>query len=400
MFSQRTQWPGAVNELTRRVHRRREQGQPILDLTESNPTRCGFVYPGEAILAPFRESENLRYEPSPQGACSAREAIARYYAEKGVEVDPDRVFLTASTSEAYAFLFRLLADPGDRLLVPRPSYPLFEFLACLNDVHLDAYRLVYRKRWFLDVESVRQAIRPTTRALVLVNPNNPTGSFVKRSEWELVLACCREHDLVVISDEVFLDFAYEDDRERVGTLLQGGASAGVVTFVLGGISKLLGLPQMKLAWIGIAGPEEEVREALRRLEIIGDTYLSVSTPVQHALPRWMALREAIGGQIMRRVKENRVFLCEILSRSERCRCLQAEGGWYAILHMPHVRDDEAFAIELLEREGVLVHPGYFFDFEEEGYFVVSLLPPPEVFREGIRRILRLSGEGDLDPCRR
>ncbi|MCS6818160.1 MAG: pyridoxal phosphate-dependent aminotransferase [Blastocatellia bacterium] len=392
MFAARTNWPTAVNELTRRVRERRERGLPILDLTESNPTRCAFEYPDEAILAPFLFPENLRYEPLPQGARSAREAIARYYAEYGAPADPERIFLTASTSEAYAFLFRLLADPGDHLLVPRPSYPLFGFLADVNDVQLDTYRLVYREGWQIDLESVRAAFRPKTRALILVNPNNPTGSFVKRREWERLRAFCAEHHLAVISDEVFLDYAYAEDPERIGTLLRE-ESGDILVFALGGISKLLGLPQMKLAWIGIAGPEELVREALFRLEVIGDTYLSVNTPVQQALPHWMALRRAMSRQILERVLTNRQFLEENVARTERCRCLKAEGGWYAILQLADARDDEAFALELVEREGVLVHPGYFFEFQEEGHLVLSLLPPPEVFREGVRRILRqIEGE--------
>ncbi|GBC80906.1 Glutamate-pyruvate aminotransferase AlaA [bacterium HR10] len=387
MFARRTQWPTAVNELTRRVRERRERGEPILDLTESNPTRCAFEYPRDVILTPFLSSENLRYEPLPQGMRSAREAIARYYVERGARVDPDRLVLTASTSEAYTFLFRLLADPGDRVLVPRPSYPLFGFLADLNDVELDAYRLAYDGRWRIDVESVRAALGPRTRAVVLVNPNNPTGSFVKRSEWEQILACCAKQGVVVISDEVFLDYAYAEDAERVGTLLRE-EGVDVLTFVLGGVSKLLGLPQMKLAWIGVTGPEAMVREALLRLEIIGDTYLSVSTPIARALPQWMRVREGLRGQILGRVRANREYLRQSVERLSGCRYLDAEGGWYAILHLSDVRDDEAFAIELLEHEGVLVHPGYFFDFEGEGCFVLSLLPPPEVFQEGIRRILR------------
>jgi len=387
MFASRTNWPMTVNELTRRVRQRRAQGLPIFDLTESNPTRCAFEYPTEAILAPFLSPENMRYEPSPQGARSAREAIARYYAERGASVEPEQILLTASTSEAYTFLFRLLADPGDRLLVPQPSYPLFGFLADLNDVHLDAYRLVYRGRWHIDLESVRAMIQPTTRALIVVNPNNPTGSFVKRHEWEQLLECCAPHHLAVIGDEVFLDYAYAEDPERVGTLLRQSRGE-VLTFVLSGISKLLGLPHMKLAWIAVVGPQTLVREALARLEIIGDTYLSVSTPVQRALPEWLALRESIGRQIRERVRANRRYLEECVARAHGCRCLEAEGGWYAILQLLDARDDEAFALELVEREGVLVHPGYFFEFEEEGYLVLSLLPPPEVFQEGVQRILR------------
>jgi aspartate/methionine/tyrosine aminotransferase len=387
MFARRTDWPTAENELARRVRMRRERGLPLLDLTESNPTRCAFAYPREAILAPFLSPENMLYEPSPQGVRSAREAIARYYEERGAAVDPDRLILTASTSEAYAFLFRLLADPGDHLLVPRPSYPLFGFLADVNDVELDAYRLVYDDQWRIDVESVYAAIGPRTRALIVVNPNNPTGSFVKRDEWERLLACCAAYGLAVISDEVFLDYAYGEDAQRVGTLLRGGET-GVLTFALGGISKLLGLPQMKLAWIGVAGPEPLVREALLRLEIIGDTYLSVSTPVGHALPQWMSEGAYIREQIRERVQTNRAYLRESVAPSRGCQCLEAEGGWYAILRLSGGRDDEAFAIGVLEQEGVLVHPGYLFDFEEEGYIVLSLLPPPEVFQEGVRRIVR------------
>lgn len=390
MFASRTNWPTAVNELTRRVRERRERGLPILDLTESNPTRCAFEYPGEAILAPLLSPENLRYEPSPRGARAAREAIAGYYAEHGASVDPEHILLTASTSEAYAFLFRLLADPGDRLLVPRPSYPLFGFLADLNDVRIDTYRLVYHEGWRIDVESVRGALQPTTRALILVNPNNPTGSFVKRCEWELLRTFCAEHHLAVISDEVFLDYAYAKDSERLGTLLREGEDE-VLTFVLSGVSKLLGLPQMKLAWIAVTGPKALVHEALLRLEIISDTYLSVSTPAQQVLPHWMMLRETIGRQIRERVKANWEYLRESVAQIEGCRCLEAEGGWYAIVQLLDARDEEAFALELVEQEGVLVHPGYFFEFEEEGYLVLSLLPPPEVFQEGVRRILRRMG---------
>jgi hypothetical protein len=247
--------------------------------------------------------------------------------------------------------------------------------------------LVYDGQWRIDVESVYAAIGPRTRALIVVNPNNPTGSFVKRDEWERLLACCAAYGLAVISDEVFLDYAYGEDAQRVGTLLRGGET-GVLTFALGGISKLLGLPQMKLAWIGVAGPEPLVREALLRLEIIGDTYLSVSTPVGHALPQWMSEGAYIREQIRERVQTNRAYLRESVAPSRGCQCLEAEGGWYAILRLSGGRDDEAFAIGVLEQEGVLVHPGYLFDFEEEGYIVLSLLPPPEVFQEGVRRIVR------------
>jgi len=384
MFSSRTSWKLAANELTLRVEARRQAGLPILDLTESNPTRCGFDEFGDEILKPLAFHESLVYEPAPKGLLSARKSVSAYYEEKGVAVDPEQIILTASTSEAYSFLLRLLADPGERVLVPRPSYPLFDFLATLNDVQLDAYPLRYASGWHIDVESLRRTIRADTRAIILVNPNNPTGSFVKRGELYELAEICRLHDLALICDEVFVDYAFAPDPARPETLAR---VADVLTFTLSGISKLLGLPQMKLAWICVSGPDEQVSEALARLEVISDTYLSVNTPVQHALPRWMSLHQKITGQILARLVANREHLLDQVQRVNACQCLEAEGGWYAILRLPAGRAEEGFVIELLEKEGVLTHPGYFYDFEEGDHVVLSLLSPPSIFQDGINRLL-------------
>jgi hypothetical protein len=396
MFSRRTAWDVVQNELTERIEARRQAGRPIIDLTESNPTRCGFEYPAEQILSALATTESLTYEPSPKGLVEARAAVAEYYQEKRVRLSPDQIILTASTSEAYSFLFRLLANPGEHILVPKPSYPLFDFLATLNDVELDMYPLVYRNGWRMDVDGLRAAIRPETRAIIVVNPNNPTGSFVKRDELTRLVELCQRNELALIADEVFADYAFAPDANRVTTL---AGTSEVLTFTLSGISKLLGLPQMKLAWMCVTGPDEVIRQSLARLEVIADTYLSVGTPVQRALPRLMTLRQHLTGQIRARVMTNwRWLRDQIRSRNEGiiaeqpqtevcATLLDAEGGWYAVLQLPSSCRDEQFVLDLLDYEGVLIHPGYFFDFEDENHVVISLLPPPEVFW-GVRSVLR------------
>lgn len=395
MFSSRTDWQVTPNELSRRIEARREAGLPLLDLTESNPTRCGFDYSAEQILGALATPEGLLYEPSPKGLVEARGVVAEYYHEKGITVSPEHIVLTASTSEAYSFLFRLLVNPGERVLVPRPSYPLFDFLATLNDVELDPYPLVYQNEWRMDLDGLRAAVRPETRAIIVVNPNNPTGSFVKRDELAALVEMCRRNELALIADEVFADYAFDDDANRAPTLAGTGE---VLTFALSGISKLLGLPQLKLAWICASGPAELRAQALARLEVIADTYLSVGTPVQRALPQLMTLRQRMTAQIRGRVMANwRWLRNQIRSTNEGsiaeqpqtevcATLLDTEGGWYAVLRLPPSCRDEEFVIDLLDHEGVLVHPGFFFDFGDESHLVVSLLPSLDKFREGIKRL--------------
>lgn len=387
MFSSRI--PSALhpNPLAQLVDARRRAGVPILDLTESNPTRAGFVYPVTEVLSSLAHPAVLDYEPTPRGLPSARFAVAQYYSHSlGTSIHPDQVFLTASTSEAYAFLFKLLANPGERILVPRPSYPLLELLAGLESVHLDAYPLEYDVAWRLDLAALERAVTPSTRAVVIVHPNNPTGSYVHSHELQALLTICRAHDLALISDEVFTDYAYDPDPDRVSTV---AGIEDVLVFALSGLSKIVGLPQMKLAWIVVNGPPALRAAAMERLDLVADTYLSVGTPVQHAAASLLALRSCMQSQIMARVRANRTFALEALRAAPEagCAALHSEGGWYLVLRVPHILSEEAWALELLDRDGVLVHPGYFFDFPREAHLVVSLLVPENVFREGIAKLL-------------
>jgi aspartate/methionine/tyrosine aminotransferase len=383
MFSRRTRWELATNRLAERVEERRRQGAPIIDLTQGNPTRCRFEYPSRLIVEALADPQALVYEPSPRGRLEARQAVSRYYASRGASVDPDRLVLTASTSEAYAFLFKLLADPGDRVLVPRPSYPLFEYLTGLESIGTTSYMLAWDGEWHVDLASVRQAIDGRTRALLAVSPNNPTGNFLKPEEREALDGLCRQHDLALIVDEVFADFRLDDAVDVPRALAQAG---GALTFVLNGLSKVAGLPQIKAGWIVTAGPEDLVRPALERLEVIADTYLSVSTPIQVALPALLEGLAGVRSQIQARVKDNLTALCARSSGERPWRVLPPEGGWYAIIELPRVRTEEEWAVRLLEDDGVLVQPGYFFDMSREAFIVVSLLVPPSDFTEGVRRI--------------
>jgi alanine-synthesizing transaminase len=391
MFSSRFHWDFQPNRVTRVLEARRRTGARILDLTESNPTRAGLAYPPE-IVAAFADQRILRYDPAPAGTSTAREAVSAYYARRGRAVDSGRILLTASTSEAYAYLFKLLCDPGDSVLVPRPSYPLFEFLARMESVEVRQYPLAYHGGWSIDMEALAAAVTPRTRAVVLVNPNNPTGSYVKRGELrELVRLAAvgapsgpKDRPLALISDEVFSDYALSADSDRAATL------AGVedcLAFSMSGLSKVAGLPQMKLGWIVAAGPETLRREALERLEWIADTYLSVSTPVQCAAAVLLEAGESVQRQIRERTAANLALARELLEGSA-ASILQVEGGWYITLQVPRVRSEEEWVVELLEKEDVLVQPGFFYDFESEAYLVVSLLTEPEVFREGLGRLRR------------
>jgi alanine-synthesizing transaminase len=383
-FSARTGWDRGENRLARTLAGRRERGEAVLDLTESNPTRCGLVTEGERIRAALSREAILRYDPEPRGLLSAREAVAALYEAPGAAVTAETIVLTASTSEAYAYLFRLLADPGDEVLVPAPCYPLFDFLARLNDVTLRSYPLIEEAGYRIDLEGLRAAAGPRSRAVLTVNPGNPTGTFLKEDELHALDAFCAERGLALIADEVFSGYGLGEDPSRVRTVARRDARA--LTFALDGLSKMLALPQMKLGWIVAAGPEAMRAEALARLEVIADTYLSVNTPVQAALPELLALRPAIQAPVMARLRSGRSAIGRCLAPPHPAHLLPSEGGWSAVLRVPATRSDEAWAVTLLEEDGVLVQPGYFYDFPSEGRLVVSLLPEEATFREGMRRI--------------
>jgi alanine-synthesizing transaminase len=389
MFSSRFHWDLRPNRLAQLLREKRRAGSVILDLTESNPTRAGFHYDSEIIQA-LAAPEALIYDPQPAGLLSAREAVCRHYAAAGHTVEPERVLLTASTSEAYAYLFKLLADPGDEVLVPRPSYPLFEFLATMESLRVVHYPLVYEGVWSLDCSVLPEVVTPSTRAIVLVNPNNPTGSFLKSIEYKGLIDMCQDRKLALIVDEVFASYAFADDPRRVPTLAN---AADVLTFSLGGLSKAAGLPQMKLAWIVIAGPPEARARAQEKLELIADTYLSVSTPIQHAVPRLLDLGQAVQKQIAQRVRVNLEVLRSAVTPASGCRVLNVEGGWYATLQVPRIRSEEDLVLELLAEDDVLVQPGFFYDFESEAFLVLSLLTELITFREGCRRLLARAERG-------
>jgi alanine-synthesizing transaminase len=381
MFSSRLQWSLEPNPITRLLREKRDAGSAILDLTESNPTRAGIEYPSGEILAALADERSLRYDPDPAGIAEARAAVAEYY---GGSVDPGRILLTASTSEAYSYLFKLLADAGDEILVPRPSYPLFEFLAALESVRVAQYPLAYHEGWGIDFEELRARIGYRTRAIVVVNPNNPTGSFLKTHEIDQLVELAARHDLALISDEVFADYAFGEDSSCVPSLT---GVTGALTFSLSGLSKVAALPQMKLGWIVTSGPAELRASAFERLELIADTFLSVNTPVQHAAARLLALRGEIQRRILDRVSRNLDFLRERLRANPAWRMLDLEGGWYATLQAPRVRTEEEWVLDLLRDDDVLTQPGFFFDFASEAFLVVGLLTAPPVFEEGIRRML-------------
>lgn len=381
MFSKRFHWDMRPNRLAETLARKRQHGAPILDLTESNPTRAGLAYPAEIVEA-FADPRILLYDPVPAGAEEARRAVADHYAAHGETISPERVLLTASTSEAYAYLFKLLADPGGEVLVPRPSYPLFEFLADMESVAARQYPLVYHGGWAIDLEALQEAVTERTRAIVLVNPNNPTGSYVKQAELEVLVKLSAARRIPLVADEVFADYALGADDERVATLV---GVEGCLAFSMSGLSKVAGLPQMKLGWVVASGPEQLREEALRKLEWIADTYLSVSTPVQCAAARLLDAGAAVARQIRERTAANLAWARDALAGSA-ASILAVEGGWYCTVQMPRIRSEEEWALELLERCGVLVQPGYFYDFETEAFLVVSLLTEPTTLREGITRL--------------
>ena len=423
-FSKRTGWNTEESDLACAHRLRREAGLPIADLTASNPTRCGFKYP-DSLLDALTDMRALDYDPQPRGLLAAREAVCRYYADHGVALDPGQIVLTTSTSEAYSFLFRLLCDPGSEVLVPQPGYPLFDFLATLDDVRIKAAPLVYDDGWQIDFEGLRRALSAQTRAIVVVHPNNPTGHFTKPWEAEELARICRTNGLSLIVDEVFLDYATAAVTGNNGELARMGAGRetratagqeagatreaggtkeigatrersagagsfaagieGVPVFVVSGLSKIAGLPQMKAAWIVVTGPEKAQapkQPALDRLEVIADTFLSMNAPVQWALPAWLAGRAEIQEQIRRRVSANLAELDRQLASAPTLQRLAVEGGWYAMLRVPALEPDEQTVLALLER-GVWVHPGYFFGLPESGWLVVSLLGEEAEFDAGM-----------------
>jgi alanine-synthesizing transaminase len=362
-------------------------GATVLDLTASNPTTVGIEFPQEEILKALSQPNSLTYEPAAQGMKAAREAVASYYADLGILISREDVVLTVSTSEAYSYIFRLLCDPGDEVLVPAPSYPLFEFLAEIQDVRLVPYELVYDHGWQIEFESLRQGISKRTRAIMVVHPNNPTGHYSKQWEMDCLNAICRHHELAIVADEVFLDYSLD------GAVRPSFASnRGALTFTLSGLSKISGLPQMKCAWMVVSGPDALARDADARLEVIADTYLSPNAPVQWALPALLDLRHGIQRQLSTRVLQNLRTLDQLLEAQTSCKRLAVEGGWYAVLRVPVTRTDEELAIELLTSKHVMVHPGHFFNFPSDGYLVVSLITKPDEFREGIGRMLELFAE--------
>ena len=385
MFSSRLPRDLQPNRLAGLVEAKRGAGASLLDLTESNPTRAGFSYPSEEIVRAFTAGKSLVYEPAPTGLAEARAAVAGYYVERGQPADPERILLTASTSEAYAYLFKLLADPGGEVLVPRPSYPLFEFLAAMEGVRIAQYPLVYHDGWSIDLDALARAAVSRTRAVIVVNPNNPTGSFIKREELETLVRFCATRDLAIISDEVFADYAFGPDPRRVRSLC-GVEEA--LTFCLSGLSKVAGLPQVKLAWIVMGGPAAARAQAAERLELIADTYLSVGTHVQHAAPRLLAVAPSLQEQIARRLGDNLEFLQSAVRSKSGCRLLAVEGGWCAVLEVPTRRSEEEWCLEILDKDDVLVQPGFFYDFDSEAFLVLSLLTGSETFREGVLRLLK------------
>ena len=385
MLSRRLPRDLEPNAWSRLLDERRAAGERLLDLTETNPTHVGLGGAGPNELAALGRGEGGRYEPDPRGAPAAREAVAGYYATRGAAVSPDDVVLTASTSESYTHLFRLLADPGDAFLVPAPSYPLFEPLAAMEGVRLRSYRLVHQGEWRLDARSLEGAFTADVRGAIVVQPNHPTGSCLDAGERALLESLCERHGAAIVSDEVFGDFP----RPGRPALPSFAGADRVPTFVLSGLSKVGGMPQLKLGWILVSGPRAARQELLRGLEWIADLFLSVSTPVQLALPRLLEARHAFQRRVRERLETNLASLGRLVARRAELSVLDAEGGWSAVLRLPRVRDEEEWALELLRR-GVVVHPGHFYDFADDGWLVLSLIPEPAAFAEGLDRIAEVA----------
>jgi alanine-synthesizing transaminase len=382
MFADRTKWNLAPNRLSEALAQHRATGKPLVDLTVSNPTECGFVYDHRAILEALQNPSALEYKPEPQGLVSARKAVREYYAERGLNAQADDIFLTTSTSEAYSYAFRLLCNPGEEILIPAPSYPLFDFLADIQDVKVVRYPLVYDHGWQIDFHILERAITQSTRAVVVVHPNNPTGHFTEHAEVEKLRAICAKRGLAIIADEVFLDFCLGAERPA-----SFARNSEALTFTLSGISKICGLPQMKAAWLAVNGPQKSKSEAKARLEVIADTFLSMNAPVQLALPVFLSQGRAFQKQLMERVRRNLAELDRQLRLQKACTRLELEGGWYAVLRVPATSSDEDLALALLEEKAVYVHPGHFYDFPHDGYLVASLISREPEFSQGLTSVL-------------
>lgn len=390
-FSARTSQHDTPNPLAVAVGRARTRaaggGPAVLDLTVGNPTTAGIPYESQPILEALADRRGLRYAPDPLGSGAAREAVAQDWTARGTAIDASRIALTASTSEAYAALFKVLCDPGDEVLVPAPSYPLLGFLAAFESVKLETYPLVYAGRWHVDIDALRAAVTPRTKAIVVVSPNNPTGSYLGIEELEAML----DLGLPIVSDEVFATYPLAGNATN-GVRIPDGRIASVASskrglvFALSGLSKLAALPQMKLGWIGVAGEPALAAEAMARLELVLDAYLSVATPVQHALPTILATRRTAEGAIRERTRKNLAVVRETMRRAPAASVLDVEGGWYAIVRVPETQTDEEWALELVEKDSVHVQPGYFFDMGRGAYLVVSLLTPESVMGQGMQRL--------------
>jgi alanine-synthesizing transaminase len=382
MFSSRVPGDLSPNPLAAAVERMRLTGRAFADLTVSNPTDVGFDYPG-SLLEPLAAAQSLRYDPQPFGLSCARAAVAAEYHHRGLRVPASHIVLTSSSSESYSLLFKLLCDAGDSVLVPTPSYPLFEHLTRLDNVQARPYGSEYHGAWQIDLDDLRYAITDTTRAVLVVSPNNPTGGWLKRDELSAIVELCAEYRLVLIGDEVFADYSIDPAHGAARSVVE---QADVLSVSLGGLSKSVGLPQVKLGWMALSGPGTALQGALVRLELIADTYLSVGTPVQVAAKRLLDEGKHIRRQIHQRVVQNYRELKHAVQSDAASQVLRAEGGWSAVVRVPHTMPEDERVIRLLEEEHVLVHPGYFFDFPRDGYLVVSLLARPDVFRDAIGRL--------------
>src|ERR1700732_3513705 len=387
MCSDRTAWNLEPNPLSKALAKRLASGEPVIDLTESNPTKCGFHFEAERLLGALSQPAGVTYDPVAQGLLPARNAVVDYYRSRNCAVNANDIFLTTSTSEAYSFLFRTLCNPGDEVLIPRPVYPLVNFLADIQDVGTVRYPLIYDYGWQIDFHALARAITPRTRAIVVVNPNNPTGHFCKPDDMDRLNQICLEGELAIIADEVFSDFSL--DRDIAPSFVSNN---GALTFTMSGLSKISGQPQMKVAWLIATGPEALKQQAVARLEMIADTYLSMNTPMQLALPVLLELRHNFQQQCTARTRNNLAQLDELLSTQKLCTRLNLEGGWYAVVKVPVTGRDDDLALKLLNIRGVYVHPGHFYDFPADGYLVVSLITPELPFATGIQALLALIGE--------
>jgi alanine-synthesizing transaminase len=387
MFSDRTAWNLEPNPLSKALATRLSSGKPVIDLTDSNPTKCNFHFEAEQILGTLSDPASLKYEPIAQGLLPARNAVVDYYRSRNCAVNINDIFLTTSTSEAYSFLFRTLCNPGDEVLIPQPGYPLFNFLSDIQDVSTVRYPLIYDYGWQIDFHALQRAITARTRAIIVVNPNNPTGHFCKPDDIQRLNQICLASELALIVDEVFLDFSLGNDIAPSFASNNRG-----LTFTLSGLSKISGLPQMKVAWLTTDGPETLKQQVVARLEMIADTYLSMNIPMQLALPVLLGVRHNFQQQCIERARNNLAKLDQLLATQKLCMRLNLEGGWYAIVKVPVTGDDDGLALELLNTRGVYVHPGHFYDFPADGYLVVSLITPEQSFATGVQALVALVEE--------